>query len=195
MKAMKKWGSLALAVLLTLSLCAAAIAEGADDSAAGTNEAAAAEDSQASEDALKEALDAYKSAGADSRKKVRPESLKQELDACVASGKLTREQADLILKYYTEQQALRKNSPVARSRGKGTRNSSGDQETQQSKSRKGKYRPQNGTKPSEAKPSDTKPAGTEPEAPGTAPDSSVQAVSGATPEVPSHAAPDRNNGT
>ena len=53
--------------------------------------------------ALKEALDALSAA----RQSSKVESLENELNEYVASGKLTQEQADLILKYYKDQESLR----------------------------------------------------------------------------------------
>ena len=53
--------------------------------------------------ALQEALDAWRQARQDSRL----DDLEAELSGYVESGKLTQEQADLILNYYKEQQALR----------------------------------------------------------------------------------------
>ena len=47
--------------------------------------------------------------------------LKEELDGYVASGKLTQEQEDLILKYYAEQMALGQNVPGFRQGGRGMR--------------------------------------------------------------------------
>ena len=64
-------------------------------------------EAQAEADALKEALEAYAKAKAESRVQSVLDALKEELDALVAAGKLTQEQADLILKYYNEQQSLR----------------------------------------------------------------------------------------
>ena len=53
--------------------------------------------------ALQEAFDAYRAA----RQSGRQAEIEDELNGYVESGKLTQEQADLILKYYKEQQALR----------------------------------------------------------------------------------------
>ena len=53
--------------------------------------------------ALKEALDAYNAA----RQSSKVEGLEAELKGYVESGKLTQEQADLILNYYKEQESLR----------------------------------------------------------------------------------------
>ena len=64
---------------------------------------AAASDTAASDTALQEALEAYRAA----KDSARQEALEDELNGYVESGKLTREQADLILKQYTDRQALR----------------------------------------------------------------------------------------
>lgn len=53
--------------------------------------------------ALMEAFDAYRAA----KQSTRQEALEEELKGYVESGKLTQEQADLILNYYRDQQALR----------------------------------------------------------------------------------------
>ncbi len=53
--------------------------------------------------ALMEAFDAYRAA----KQSTRQEALEEELKGYVESGKLTQEQADLILNYYKEQEALR----------------------------------------------------------------------------------------
>ena len=100
-----------LALALALVLGVVALAESVEGEAtqpAVTEEAPAAETPAAeasSEDAaaLQEALDAYNSA----RQSSRTESLEVELDGYVASGKMTREQADLVLKHYKDQEALR----------------------------------------------------------------------------------------
>ena len=67
------------------------------------NEPAA--DSQSTQDAaaLQEALQAYRAA----KDSAREEALQDELDGYVAAGKLTQAQADLIMNYYKERQALR----------------------------------------------------------------------------------------
>ena len=53
--------------------------------------------------ALQDALNAYNAA----RQSTQAENLEAELNGYVAAGKLTQEQADLILKYYKDRQALR----------------------------------------------------------------------------------------
>ena len=53
--------------------------------------------------ALQEALQAYQAA----RESDREQALQDELDGYVAAGKLTQEQADLIMNYYKERQSMR----------------------------------------------------------------------------------------
>lgn len=72
---------------------------------AGDNAQAPADDTQATQadTALQEALKAYQ----DAKESGREQALQEELDGYVAAGKLTQEQADLIMKYYKERQAMR----------------------------------------------------------------------------------------
>ena len=62
-----------------------------------------AADASSDNTALQDAFDAYRAA----RQSYQQEELEAELKSYVASGKLTQEQADLILNYYKEQEALR----------------------------------------------------------------------------------------
>ena len=62
-----------------------------------------AADAASDNTALQQAFDAYRAA----RQSGQQEELEAELKGYVASGKLTQEQADLILNYYKEQEALR----------------------------------------------------------------------------------------
>lgn len=62
-----------------------------------------ADDAATDNTALQQAFDAYRAA----KQSTRQEALEDELKGYVESGKLTQEQADLILNYYKEQQALR----------------------------------------------------------------------------------------
>ena len=62
-----------------------------------------AADASSDNTALQDAFDAYRVA----RQSDQQEELEAELKGYVASGKLTQEQADLILNYYKEQEALR----------------------------------------------------------------------------------------
>lgn len=108
------------ALALALILCLAAIAETVEPE---TPELPAVEDAVPAEEApaeeaptesttpaadasadiaLQDALNAYRAAKQSSR----VENIESELNAFVASGKLTQEQADLILKYYKGQAAL-----------------------------------------------------------------------------------------
>ena len=66
---------------------------------------APADDAQATQDntALQEALKAYQ----DARQSAHEQELQDELNSYVAAGKLTQEQADLIMNYYKERQAMR----------------------------------------------------------------------------------------
>ena len=105
------------ALALTLMLCIAAIAETVEPEtpelpaiedaqpAAGDDAAQAPQDNTAAADtsALQDALNAYRSA----KQAKQADDLESELNDYVASGKLTQEQADLILNYYKEQAALK----------------------------------------------------------------------------------------
>ena len=103
---MKHWIGrivLALTLVLALALGVAALAENVEAEPAEP-EAPAAESAEASDStALDDALDAYYAAKDDGR----ADELEAELKEYVAAGKMTQEQADLILNYYKEQQALR----------------------------------------------------------------------------------------
>lgn len=68
-------------------------------------EPATGDSAQAAQDntALQEALQAYRAA----RESDREQALQDELDGYVAAGKLTQEQADLIMNYYKERQSMR----------------------------------------------------------------------------------------
>lgn len=94
-----------LTLALTLSLCAAALAE--QEEAAGTIPRSAAEAAPETEqEVLAQALEAYRALKGEDKAKD-PEALQKELETFVQEEKLTREQAELILKYYTEQLAAR----------------------------------------------------------------------------------------
>ncbi len=127
MKTMKKAGLAVLALMLALSLGTAALGENPVDSVSGATAAGTAGDeAQAKADALNEAMKAYDSAKADSRKQEYLDNLKQELENLVAAGKLTGDQAELIYGYYTEQMTLRQNNGMGAGRGgKGGRNGQG----------------------------------------------------------------------
>ena len=94
---MKKFLTI-LSLILVLSLCVGVLAE--QNTQADPTEAAA----DAEQTAEEAAVDAYRALkGSDRVKNL--DALKEELDACVADEKLTREQADLILKHYTQRLA------------------------------------------------------------------------------------------
>ena len=94
-----------LTLALALALCACALAE----ETAPAEPAVPTEvktDEAAEQEAMEQALDAYRELkGAAKVKNL--DTLKKELDAYVADGKLTQEQADLILRHYTERFASR----------------------------------------------------------------------------------------
>ena len=105
--------AIALALALVLVIGVVALAESAGNEAdalpavedvqpapeAQPTETETTDDQAALQDAFK-ALD-------DARQNSRQESLEAELNGYVDAGKLTREQADLILNYYKDQQSLR----------------------------------------------------------------------------------------
>ena len=159
MKTLTKAGLMILAMMLALSLGLTAMAEGTVNPAPETG--TVNDEAQAKADALNEALTAYSNAKADSRKQAYLDSLKQELDAYVAAGKLTQEQADLIYEYYVEQMTLQQNSGMGFGRGgKGGQNRQNKQGTNQNGfSKGGKHgRFGNTTAPADSTPSDSAPS-------------------------------------
>ena len=78
---------------------AQAEAPAADDAQAPADEAQSNQDNTA----LQDALQAYREA----RQSSHEQELQDELDGYVAAGKLTQEQADLIMNYYKERQSMR----------------------------------------------------------------------------------------
>ena len=102
-----------LALVLAIVMGLVAMAESAEPETAlppaveETAPEAAADDAAPAEStdstALQDALNAYNAA----RQSTQAENLEAELNGYVASGKLTQAQADLILKYYNDQQSLR----------------------------------------------------------------------------------------
>ncbi len=86
----------ALMLVLAMVVGTFAMAESAEP------EVPAVEDAVMEDTALSDALDAYRAA----RRGDRYDSLEEELKAYVEAGKLTQEQADLILKSFEERQAL-----------------------------------------------------------------------------------------
>ena len=119
MKNLKRTILMILALMTAICLSIAAFAEDAAEAPAA--ETASADAAQASADALNEALTAYSNAKMESRKQEFLDALKQELDSFVEAGKLTQEQADLILKYYTEQMTLQQNGLGGGHGGRGGR--------------------------------------------------------------------------
>ena len=167
MKTLSKLGLMILAMTLALSLGLTALAEGTADPAPATPvTGTAVDEAQAKADALNEALTAYSNAKAESRKQAYLDSLKQELDAYVAAGKLTQDQADLIYEYYVEQMTLRQNNGMGSGRGgKGGRNMQNGQGTNQNGFGKGG---RHGRFSNTAAPGDSAPSNTAPST-GTAP--------------------------
>lgn len=78
---------------------AQAEAPAADDAQAPADEAQSTQDNTA----LQDALQAYREA----RQSSHEQELQDELEGYVAAGKLTQEQADLIMNYYKERQSMR----------------------------------------------------------------------------------------
>ena len=93
---MKRIIPMVLILILALSLCVGALAETV------AAEQPASQTAATDEKALEEALAAYKELKGSARVKSL-DTLKQELTTYVNEGKLTQEQADLTLMYYTEQ--------------------------------------------------------------------------------------------
>ncbi len=113
-----------LSLILALSLCVGAIAETAAAEQPTTQTVAT------DKKALTEALEAYKTLKGSTRVK-NLDALKQELESFVAEGKLTQEQADLILKYYTERMAARGQKPSTDGQNKQKQNARDKQQRHQ----------------------------------------------------------------
>ena len=96
----KSMFAISLALIMLLSLGVVAFAETPAATTASDTEATTAD---AEFTALQDALDAYRSA----KRAKRTADLEAELKGYVESGSMTQEQADLILKYHNERQALR----------------------------------------------------------------------------------------
>ena len=96
---MKKFLTI-LSLVLALSLCAGALAE--ETAPAAPTEVETVTEQTATE----QAIDAYRALKGSARVK-NLDALKAELDAYIVDEKLTQDQADLILKYYSEQFASR----------------------------------------------------------------------------------------
>jgi len=162
MKTLSKLGLMILAMMLALSLGLTALAEGTADPVPETSvTGTAVDEAQAKANALNEALTAYSNAKADSRKQAYLDSLKQELDAYVAAGKLTQDQADLIYEYYVEQMTLQGNNGQGFGRGgKGGRNGQNNQGMNQNGFSKGGRHGRFGNTmaPADSAPSDSTPS-------------------------------------
>ena len=88
-----------LSLALSLALCVGALAE---QPLSAEPTAPAQVETAAEQDPTKAAVDAYKALKKAAKAEKKLAAIKEELDAYVADGKLTQEQADLVLKYYTE---------------------------------------------------------------------------------------------
>ncbi len=93
-----------LALVLALAVGAVAMAEKAEpETPPQTEQTLPDEALPDQDDALRDALSAYSAA----KKASRLAALEEELKGYVEAGQLTQEQADLILKYYSERQSAR----------------------------------------------------------------------------------------
>ena len=137
---MKKFLTI-LSLVLALSLCFSALAE-------ETAPAAPIEVETVTEQtATEQAIDAYRALKGAARVK-NLDALKTELDAYVTDEKLTQEQANLILKYYTEQFASRgEKQPVNNGKNdkKGRGNGPCQQPTNNGEQRQQRQQIQNGS--------------------------------------------------
>ncbi len=122
MKETKKFVTMLLALMLALSLCGFAMAEGETDSAANTAAADALREAEDKNQALNDALTAYGKAKQEGRKQAILASLKEELDGYVAAGSMTQEQADLLLSWYADQLTQNDNGLGMGRGGRGMRN-------------------------------------------------------------------------
>ncbi len=128
---MKRIWAAMLALTLALSLCAGSLAETAGETPETETQPVVLSqellDAQAQTAALQEALSAYKAAKTEAKKQKKLEAvqkkldeLKAELDAYVAAGVLTQEQADLILAYYTQKWTAALNGTGKNTKNPGT---------------------------------------------------------------------------
>ena len=110
---------MSILLVLTLILGAMALAENAEvptlepvPEQAETPEEAPSDDAAPATDstALQDAMNAYRSARQESRQAARKAALEEELKGYVEAGKLTQEQADLILKDYETRAQQRANA-------------------------------------------------------------------------------------
>ena len=111
-----------LSLALSLALCVGALAE---QPLSAEPTAPAQVETAAEQDPTKAAVDAYKALKKAAKAEKKLAAIKEELDAYVADGKLTQEQADLVLKYYTEklashgEKSARKEQANGKTGGKG----------------------------------------------------------------------------
>ena len=136
-----------LSLVLALSLCLGAYAEQTPATAAAETTAETTEPAAAETNATEEALAAYKALKSEKRAQKRLDALKEELAAFVAEGKLTQEQADLILQYYTEKLASRAEKAQKKAQKQGEKRTEcqktegkkpGQQKTEKQQNSKGK---------------------------------------------------------
>ena len=118
---------IALALVLAIVMGMTALAENVEadvpaiEDVQTPEEAPTTDDDQSATDdssALQEAMEAYRTA----KQEKRMEDLESELNDYVAAGKLTREQADLILNHYKDRQTQRND---AHGKGRGGRMNGG----------------------------------------------------------------------
>ncbi len=122
LKPMKKL-TVILSLVLSLALFVGSLAE--QTPPAETAESTAQVETAAEQDAVKAAVAAYKALKKTAKAPKKLDALKTELDAFVADGKLTQEQADLVLQYCTEkfasqgEKGARKQQAAGQPEGKG----------------------------------------------------------------------------
>ena len=140
-----------LSLVLSLALCAGALAE-------QTSAADSAETAQvvtvAEQDFMRAAVDAYKALKKAAKITKKLDALKEELDAYVADGKLTQEQADLVLKYYTEKLTSNGTKDAKKETRKETRKEQTNGQTNGKGQQRQKTQTQNGKGSTSAKPTD-----------------------------------------
>lgn len=135
-----------LSLVLSLTLCFGALAEqtSAADAAEKTETTAQVEIAAAEQELTKAAVDAYKALKKSAKAAKKLDALKEELDAFVADGRLTQEQADLVLKYYTEKlsahgdKGTQKQQTGEKSGGKGQQKQKNNAQTQNGNGQNGK---------------------------------------------------------
>lgn len=130
-----------LSLVLSLTLCFGALAE---QTPAAENTENAQVQTVADQDLTKAAVDAYKALKKSAKAAKKLDALKEELDAFVADGRLTQEQADLVLKYYTEklsahsEKGAQKQQTGEKPSGKGQQKQKNNAQTQNGKGQNGK---------------------------------------------------------